>query len=561
MLISKNENFMEWAEAKSQFSDSGISLTDENITKLCEWRILTLFFTKSVNPQKTYNQYVLNNDVNAIISFFKKYKFTKFESLLNKYFNSFKQISTDEYPLIKNILMAQRSSADDLETIIKNHLLSFNARKEIILRSGKTQFARSAHYMGSKVNLRSFILEGLREFELSQFYFVDLMTGSGTMAGTFSDFGKTISSDAMQFPGYLSIVQGGGYSKKRAINLLIEIKKAYSNHYMEINKIYDKLMKMEDRFLKLDDTQEMMSNYYEYLQSSPLYSISDFDIDEKVKQRKTSHKKFPYILFTEYFANVYFGVNQSVQIDSLRYAIDNIIDQLDKSWALGALIVTCSKIASSHAAHFAQPVVIKDKSGIIKSKNIKNILLKRRMSAWREYEAILLSLAEESENGNNNVSFIEGPWQNAIQSIESVMTSENVIVYIDAPYTREEYSRYYHVLETLVKYDYPEVCGKGKLPSKKTGERFSSEFFTKTSKKIEDVFINMFVEILAKGWICAWSYSDHGMVSIIEVVNRVCKEINCSIMTYSTPYSHKSQNQAVKAKKVEEYLVLFIPRH
>jgi hypothetical protein len=113
----------------------------------------------------------------------------------------------------------------------------------------------------------------------------------------------------------------------------------------------------------------------------------------------------------------------------------------------------------------------------------------------------------------------------------------------------------------LVKYDYPAVCGKGKLPSKEKGERFSSEFFTKTPQKIEKLFEIMFIEILSKGWICTWSYSNNAIASIIEVINKVYKETNCSIITYSTPYFHKSQNQARKTKKVEEYLVLFTPRN
>jgi adenine-specific DNA methylase len=393
--------------------------------------------------------------------------------------------------------MIASSSKNDFENIVKDHCQAFINRRKMIDSTRKIKFARSAYYMGSKVGLRSFILEGLSGFELSKFHFVDLMTGSGTMAGAFSDFGDTISSDAMKFPGYLSIVQGGGYSRLQAKDLLVRIKESYSRHYQEMKVLYNKLMHKEDIFLKLDDTKEMVEAYYENLQECPLYSISGLDIDGKINERKLFPEKYPYILFTEYFANVYFGVNQSVQIDSLRYAIDNIENQHDKAWALGALISTCSKIASSHAAHFAQPVVMKDKNNEIRYNNITKLLLKRRLSVWRDFEATLLSLAEESESIKHSVSFLEGPWKKAISSLGNIINDKNIIIYVDAPYTREEYSRYYHVLETLVKYDYPEVCGKGKLPSKEKGERFSSGFFTKTSWKIEKVFEIMFIEILS----------------------------------------------------------------
>jgi adenine-specific DNA-methyltransferase len=36
-----------------------------------------------------------------------------------------------------------------------------------------------------------------------------------------------------------------------------------------------------------------------------------------------------------------------------------------------------------------------------------------------------------------------------------------LVVYADPPYSRAQYSRYYHLLETLILYDYPRVEGMG----------------------------------------------------------------------------------------------------
>jgi adenine-specific DNA-methyltransferase len=35
------------------------------------------------------------------------------------------------------------------------------------------------------------------------------------------------------------------------------------------------------------------------------------------------------------------------------------------------------------------------------------------------------------------------------------------VVYADPPYTDDQYSRFYHLFETLLMYDYPKVSGKG----------------------------------------------------------------------------------------------------
>jgi adenine-specific DNA-methyltransferase len=50
------------------------------------------------------------------------------------------------------------------------------------------------------------------------------------------------------------------------------------------------------------------------------------------------------------------------------------------------------------------------------------------------------------------------------------------VVYCDPPYTSDHYSRYYHIWETLVEYDYPEVAGVGRYRP----DRFSTPFSIKS---------------------------------------------------------------------------------
>jgi adenine-specific DNA-methyltransferase len=50
------------------------------------------------------------------------------------------------------------------------------------------------------------------------------------------------------------------------------------------------------------------------------------------------------------------------------------------------------------------------------------------------------------------------------------------VVYADPPYTNDQYSRYYHLFETVLLYDYPEPSGAGLY----RGHRFASEFSIKS---------------------------------------------------------------------------------
>ena len=50
------------------------------------------------------------------------------------------------------------------------------------------------------------------------------------------------------------------------------------------------------------------------------------------------------------------------------------------------------------------------------------------------------------------------------------------LIYIDPPYTNAHYSRFYHILETLVVYDYPELEYFGRYRN----DRFQSPFCIKS---------------------------------------------------------------------------------
>ena len=47
------------------------------------------------------------------------------------------------------------------------------------------------------------------------------------------------------------------------------------------------------------------------------------------------------------------------------------------------------------------------------------------------------------------------------------------MVYADPPYTTDQYSRYYHLYETLLLYDYPEAVGVGRYRPDRSVSSFS----------------------------------------------------------------------------------------
>lgn len=441
---------------------------------------------------------------------------------------------------------------------IKDYMIEVEGRRIRLISNKQSAFTTSASYMGNKKKIVGFIIESMMPYIKGRPIFVDLMCGSGVVTNAFAELGNTYASDAQAFCCLLAKIQGGGYSYDRANEVLKKILYNYEDNYALMSEKYATYLQEEDAIFHMDysNMEDILNRYLKFVRNYPLYSSNKDSfpyIDNIVADKRKSLKQMPYCLFTIYFANVYFGVEQCVQLDSLRYAVDQISDAEDRDWALGVLIVVTYQIATGYAGHFAQPKKLT-------LSNIKDVLQKRQMSAKLEFSKRFLSLAEESSKCSYKINIVDGPWEHALKEINQFVPS-NAVVYLDAPYKRDEYSRYYHVLETMIKYNYPSSENKGRICSKNKGERFATEFFTKSVNQVEDILTKIIVCILEQNEICVWSYSNNAMASIVKVISEVKGYMKCNVYIYGTYHKHKSQrsktNNNDKEIEVIEYSIIF----
>ncbi len=432
-------------------------------------------------------------------------------------------------------------------------------RKNQIDRIKLSSFSNSSSYMGSKKKLTGFIVESIFPHCKKDSVFLDLMCGSGAVSNALAQIGEVFASDAQSFCCLLAKIQGAGFEKKRAESLLRELYEHYMKNLHELSRVLKSELEAEDKIFRmnLDEKEQVLKKYEDFIDTYELYSDS-YECSERmlkiINPKKNKPTSFPYCLFTYYFANVYFSVAQCIQLDSIRYAIDQISNYEDKIWALGVLVVVTSFIATTYGGHFAQPKKLDINS-------LEGFLVQRSKSAWLEFSKRIITVANESERYPFKIEIIKGPWENALNHFENCGKC-NKVVYLDAPYKREEYSRYYHVLETMVAYDYPASEKKGRLRSKHNGERFSTEFFSKNASKIEYIFTTIILKVLHNSSICVWSYSDNGTASIKEIINTVQKNIDCKVYVYGVPYKHSVHGKNVKKGSgkfnVTEYCIVFI---
>lgn len=206
--------------------------------------------------------------------------------------------------------------------------------------------------------------------------------------------------------------------------------------------------------------------------------------------------------FLRTYRDGYFTARQTAEIDALRYAMDtarsgNRITEGQHSWALMALGRACLKIANT-PGHFAQFL----KPSPQNYKRVKNQAGKKVWSEWLRSLGLLEAVGStEWRSGNRSTR------SDSLELLAGEGSLKGVgVVYCDPPYTDDQYSRFYHVWETLVEYDYPETTGAGLY---RPG-RFVAPFSIKS--KVSSAMHQLIGSVSSGGADLVMSYPSNGLL-------------------------------------------------
>ncbi|PWB24449.1 hypothetical protein DCO49_12085 [Stenotrophomonas sp. SPM] len=410
-------------------------------------------------------------------------------------------------------------------------------------------FSRSANYMGSKASLSGEVIDVLSAC-WSGGVFIDLMAGSGAVSGAVSRFYPVIASDAQSFSRCLAKVQGGGLGRSRAIELAGFVIDIARNRYAALSEKYADKILMED----MAANSEIDSHSAREFLADAIQDNLDWTAMRKGDFDSVSGAWAEGHLISQVYGGLYFGWRQSVELDCLRQAINEIACQREKEWALGALICAASACAFTYAGHFAQPRF--DVSNpLVAQKNLAALLRQRLASVTHEFYARLTSLAEESEGVKQEIDTVPGPWRSAVERMPTASYEGTPCLYLDPPYTRDEYSRYYHVLEVISKYSPVAVTGKARMPKRGGGLRFASVFGARSSRESEAEISEILKTCARSGWDCLWSYSSSGLGDVKRIVDEASLDFE-KIDIFASNYVYRGQGRAPD-KRVKEYMLYF----
>ncbi|MEZ6188803.1 MAG: DNA adenine methylase [Planctomycetota bacterium] len=360
---------------------------------------------------------------------------------------------------------------------------------------------RTIWYMGAKTRITDSILEAVEAAAPRAERVLDLMSGTGVVARTLADRYRVHANDVQRYAqtvaqAYLEPSRGFTPDLER------DLGPAFRENLAPLREALEPALAREQAFLeafgfagpqpdaplawslpaaavrqaqrKVPRDEDARAHAYRgfALRETPCFmeqesvrgvgvfaGFSSLLRLEALEARRRDPRAFPYQLATTYYPNVYLGLRQALEVDSLRYAIDRLQGPraAAKRRLYLAALLHATSVATSATSHFCQP------RGLVRDSEVRAVLARRALSIPEGLASYAAEIQAEqvAEGGRHTTSAQD--WR--------ALYAQGVdvdLVYADPPYTADNYSRFYHVLEVLVDYDYPELSkgghSKGRYP-------------------------------------------------------------------------------------------------
>ena len=358
-----------------------------------------------------------------------------------------------------------------IETVHNN-----KARKKQ-LREDK-RYIHIMKYMGSKRELLPDIKKSVSNMVPINSTILDIFAGTASVGAYLKNDYNIITNDIQNYSNVIakSLIESSKIELPDNFHLIIHnLEKEYLENKDRLIDLFPKTYAQSNIFVEIKKgewTEKSREKYLKFFASFPSptneFKSSSRELS-RLKKMYLEKDKTTYLQTTFLFSETYFSFEQAIDIDSIRYAIDTVSDnEIMKNMFLSALIYAYS-YCSSGTGHFA---MFRD---LTELSSIEDTFIYRKKSVWVYF---LNKLNEIIEYHNyipdrtfNSYSF----------DYEFLLKSNHMknvdLIYADPPYSFVHYSRFYHAIESLVKYDYDIPTFKGRYRS----DRHQSPFWQRLS--------------------------------------------------------------------------------
>lgn len=374
---------------------------------------------------------------------------------------------------------------------------------------------RTIWYMGAKTRLTGEIQDAVARARPDAESVLDLMSGTAVVSQTLAPHHRVVANDVQAYASAISrayLVHTDAARLARALDPERDLGRAYRENHAALTAHLAEAVALEDAYVEAHDlvpdapdplagplfaapsdgallararrglptAVDALADAYRAfaLEGTPVF-VEDRDATvagpfraaaplfarAAMRARREDPRTRPYLLASVYYPNVYVGVRQAIAVDSLRCALDVLLASRDPlarekhDHYLAALLHAVS-VTTSATSHFCQP------RGLTSAAEVKAVLARRALSipsrlAAYSREIAATCAATRYHPGN---AVLSEDWRAVLGRRWGEVQAQ--VIYADPPYTADHYSRFYHALEVLTRYDYPALKMVGGRPTK-----------------------------------------------------------------------------------------------
>lgn len=405
--------------------------------------------------------------------------------------------------------------------------------------------------MGSKRELLEEIEKIVDKKIIKDKAFLDLFAGTCGVGIYLRDKYPVYSCDVQLYSKYISqgtIETGSIEMTREKIWSLLE--GDYTKNYNFLSKKLSQYLLKSSSFKKVTWNSSNLKSYTSFIKTLAFPEGVNNNpeaawLTSEYKKQNKKGKSFPYVQTTFLFSEMYFSLEQAIIIDSIKYAIDNLPTEYeDLKRVLNVALIHSYSYNSAGTGHFAQ---FRDLTSV---SSVKDVFIYRIKSVT---DYFLRKTEEIIEASRTNIYHEES--KSFAHDYRELLTDEKImknvgLVYADPPYTFVHYSRFYHAIENLCRYDYPIVEHKGRYRT----DRHQSPFCIKT--QAPDAFKQIFVNASKYKVPVLISYSNTGMIELKEI-NKIAEGFGYKTDLLEIDHKHSTMGRLKdKDRDVKEALLL-----
>ncbi len=317
---------------------------------------------------------------------------------------------------------------------------------------------RPIQYLGNKTRVLEALNQVVTDLVPPGALVGDPFAGSGVVARRISETQRVRAGDIQEYSRVLTsaLLRPAPPSAEQRQHLLALVEAHYSAlHEPAVARVLQLEKDAIGRSLALDATAlaDMVERGSFLVASSTAAATGDL-LHTALRAAATALPLDVGSVMTHVYAGPYFGYEQALRLDSLRSAIATLPSE-QRDTAVAALLGAASECVSTIGSHFAQPLRARAKDGSVKVSALRRAAKKRQLDPWQAFDRLL-----DRYTGVSPVGLSSHVVRSDYRAFLAEAPEDMALVYADPPYTRDHYSRFYHVLETLAQGDVPGITGE-----------------------------------------------------------------------------------------------------